>query len=184
MYIGIDFEGSGIFDGFPESPVQLGMLKMNKDIELIIKTYLKRQKPISKWAYKIHKISSDKCANAPELHNLWFLFKDLTHFNNIWVGHNVGTEKKFLNSAFPLANFKKMKWIDTLRLSRFAFPGLSCHSLEDVCEFLNLKPEISKIISGDWHDAAFDACASLVLLRKLKTLPGWSLISDEKLMQI
>ena len=81
------------------------------------------------------------------------------------VAHGKGTEKRFLRT-FPGHGFGP--WIDTLLLARAAWPTLTDHSLGALCEALALTAKVQTIVPGkSWHDALFDAAASLVLLAHL-----------------
>ena len=76
-----------------------------------------------------------------------------------------GTEKRFLR-AFPGHGFGP--WIDTLLLARAAWPELAGHSLGALCEAHGLTASIRALVAlRSWHDALFDAVASLVLLDHL-----------------
>ena len=172
-FVGFDFEGSGVYDGYPESPVQIGVSIMrNMLIEPALCSFLKREKPVHPQAFRVHGISHMDCQAAPRLLDFWTPLQP--YLKMIPVAHNAGTEKKFLQSAFPLLPVRSFPWVDTLKLSRFAFPSLKDHSLESVCAHLQLEGDIALLVPGKgWHDALFDASASLVLLRHLLTLPGW-----------
>ena len=53
-------------------------------------------------------------------------------------------------------------------LARAAWPDLPGHSLGAVCETLGLCETVRELVPGKaWHDALFDAAASLVLLSHL-----------------
>jgi DNA polymerase-3 subunit epsilon len=59
-------------------------------------------------------------------------------------------------------------WVDTLQLSRAAWPELTSHALGDLCEHWQLTSQVSKLIERKtWHDALYDATASLVILEYL-----------------
>ena len=79
--------------------------------------------------------------------------------------HGKGTEKRFMR-AFPGHGFGP--WIDTLLLSRAAWPDLTDHSLGALCDSRDLTQRVKSIVpEKSWHDALFDAVASLVLLEHL-----------------
>lgn len=80
------------------------------------------------------------------------------------MAHGHGTEKRFLR-AFPGHSFGP--WIDTLQLARAAWPGLSSHSLGDLCGSLGLNDFAIHAPDRTWHDALYDALASLALLKHL-----------------
>ena len=81
------------------------------------------------------------------------------------MAHGKGTEKRFLR-AVPGHGFGP--WIDTLLLARAAWPDLPSHSLGGLCEAHGLTATIQVLVPGkSWHDALFDAVASLALLAHL-----------------
>ncbi|MEO5716373.1 MAG: 3'-5' exonuclease, partial [Luteolibacter sp.] len=93
---------------------------------------------------------------------------------SVVVAHGKGTEKRFLR-AFPGHGFKP--WIDTLLLARAAWPDLPDHSLGALCVSQGLEAEIREIVPAkSWHDALFDAVASLVLLTRI--IESHSLIDE------
>ena len=84
---------------------------------------------------------------------------------SVVVAHGKGTEKKFLR-AFPGHGFGP--WIDTLLLSRALWPSWKDHSLGALCTELGLNDKISALCPGrQWHDALYDAFASLCLLESM-----------------
>lgn len=95
---------------------------------------------------------------------LWPMIKKRLQ-NAAVVAHGHGTEKRFLQ-AFPAHGFGP--WIDTLPLARACFPDLGDYSLGNVCDSLGLTNSVSKLVPGKtWHDALFDAAASIILLQHI-----------------
>jgi DNA polymerase-3 subunit epsilon len=97
------------------------------------------------------------------------------------VAHAKGTEKRFLRK-FPGNPFDP--WVDTLLLARAALPDSKKHSLGVFCEDVGVAEKVRGLVPGrDWHDALFDAVASLVLLEwiikryGLEDLPLWALVA-------
>ena len=122
------------------------------------------RQPIHWAAKKVHGIGPEDLADAPSLLLLWPEFKKRLA-GAIVVAHGKGTEKRFLR-AFPGHGFGP--WIDTLLLARAAWPDLPSHSLGGLCEANGLTTTIQVLVPGkSWHDALFDAVASLALLAHL-----------------
>ena len=95
---------------------------------------------------------------------LWPKIKN-TLSDRIIVAHGHGTEKRYLR-AFPAHGFGP--WVDTLLLARAAWPELPSHALGDICEVLQLTKKVNQLIPNkQWHDAVYDATASLILLEHL-----------------
>ena len=85
-----------------------------------------------------------------------------------WFGATSGrraTNRRFLR-AFPGHPFAT--WLDTLWLARAAWPQLPSHSLGEICRHFGLGESIGALVAGRrWHDALYDAVASLVLLEHI-----------------
>lgn len=84
---------------------------------------------------------------------------------SVVVGHNPATERKFLR-RFPGHGFGP--WLDTLALGRMCVPGLADYSLSSLCGALGLTCSVEALLpSRRWHDALYDALASLLIVRFL-----------------
>ncbi len=165
-FTAIDFESAGAARGKTDSPVQIGMATWAAENGHgdAFTSYLFTDQPIQWSAQKIHGIGPEQLAGAPSLLSLWPEVKKRLA-GSVVVAHGKGTEKRFLR-AFPGHGFKP--WIDTLLLARAAWPELPDHSLGALCETHALTAEIREIVPAkSWHDALFDAVASLVLLTRI-----------------
>lgn len=162
----IDFESAGAAPGETDQPVQIGIVRAN-DLygkEECFVSYIACSHPVRWSAARIHGITTSKLQNAPSFASLWPDIRRLLS-GCVVIGHNPSTEKRFLK-AFPCHGFGP--WLDTLALARHAMPSLPNHSLSTVCDTLGTTPEIRQLIPGrQWHDALFDAAASLCLFRTL-----------------
>lgn len=149
-----------------DSPVQVGLATWSVTSghgEAFV-SYLFTAQPIQWSARKVHGIGPEQLADAPSLLSLWPELKR-RFAGAIVVAHGKGTEKRFLR-AFPGHGFGP--WIDTLLLARAVWPDLADHSLGFLCEHRGLTPAIRRLVPAkSWHDALFDAVASLVLLEHL-----------------
>jgi DNA polymerase-3 subunit epsilon len=165
-FTAIDFESAGAARGKTDTPVQIGLAawSINVGHHDAFTSYLYTDQPIQWAARKIHGIGPEQLANAPTLLSLWpELKKRMT--GAVIVAHGKGTEKRFLR-VFPGHGFNP--WIDTLLMSRAAWPNLADHSLGALCETHGLAETIRALVPGkSWHDALFDAVASLTLLDHL-----------------
>ncbi len=162
-FTAIDFESAGAARGRTDSPVQLGLASWSAEIGHFdpFVSYLHTDQPIQWAARKIHGIGPEQLADAPSLLSLWpDLKKRLA--GAVVVAHGKGTEKRFLR-AFPGHGFGP--WVDTLLIARAAWPDLPDHSLGALCGSHGLTADIQALVPGkSWHDALFDAVASLALL--------------------
>ncbi len=165
-FTAIDFESAGASRGMTDSPVQVGLAtwSMETGHEASFVSYLFTDQPIQWSARKVHGIGPEQLADAPTLLSLWPDLK--RHLSGaVVVAHGKGTEKRFLR-AFPGHGFGP--WIDTLLLARAAWPDLPDHSLGPLCNHHGLTGRIRALVPAkSWHDALFDAAASLVLLDHL-----------------
>jgi DNA polymerase III subunit epsilon len=165
-FTAIDFESAGAAPGKTDSPVQVGLALWSMEAahgETFV-SYLHTDQPIHWAARKVHGIGPEHLADAPSLLLLWPEFKKRLA-GAIVVAHGKGTEKRFLR-AFPGHGFGP--WIDTLLLARATWPELPDHSLGTLCETHGLAAAVHALVpEKSWHDALFDAVASLVLLAYL-----------------
>lgn len=170
----IDFETTGSLPGFQNEPWQIGIATIeNGEIctELFDSLIQVGDRPFNKYAPGRHAQLRAQIAVAPTFEQLWpAVSKQLA--GRVLVAHNTGTERSLLAAASPLHVFGP--WIDTLTLSRFAWPGLPSHALEDVTASLGLTHAVSVRCPGRGpHDACYDAVASAVVLLHLLEQPQW-----------
>ncbi|MEX1113685.1 MAG: 3'-5' exonuclease, partial [Akkermansiaceae bacterium] len=165
-FTAIDFESAGASRGKTDTPVQIGLASwsLERGHQCAFVSYLFTDQPIQWAARKVHGIGPEQLGDAPSLLSLWPELKTRLA-GAVVVAHGKGTEKRFLR-AFPGHGFGP--WIDTLLLARAAWPELPDHSLGALCESQGLTPAIQEIVpEKSWHDALFDAVASLVLLARI-----------------
>jgi len=165
-FAAIDFESAGAAKGKTDVPVQIGMaLWSHKNgYHDTFVSYLRSERPVTWSAQKVHGITNADLAGAPSLMTLWPEVKHRLG-GHVVVAHGHGTEKRYLR-AFPGHGFGP--WVDTLQLSRAAWPELESHALGEVCAHFQLTDKINALVpEKTWHDALYDAAASLVLLEHL-----------------
>lgn len=181
-FTAIDFESAGVVSGRTDVPIQIGMAEWQPQTGVgeCFVSYLHTQQPIAWSAQKMHGISVADLVAAPDLRSLWPTLK--THLQGkVVVAHGKGTEKKFLR-AFPGHGFGP--WVDTLLLARATWPQWPDHSLGVVCEALELTRQIEQHCPGKaWHDALFDAVASVCLLEKILQITGAFHVSLSHILQ-
>jgi DNA polymerase-3 subunit epsilon len=164
VFAGIDFEGAGAQFGKEDWPVQVGMGtgSLEGGIGDFFVSDLEGQGEVDWYAKKIHGIDEARLVGAPSLLSLWPEVNGRLGSGAVPVAHAKGTEKKFLRK-FPGNPFDP--WVDTLSLSRAAVPNARKHSLGVFCEEIGVAKKVRELVPGrNWHDALFDAVASLVLL--------------------
>ena len=162
-FTAIDFESAGAARGKTDVPVQIGMSSwsMDEDHHDSFVSHLSTDQAIQWSAQKVHGITKEDLADAPSLLSLWPECKKRLK-GAVIVAHGHGTEKRFLRT-FPGHGFGP--WIDTLQLGRALWPDLDDHSLGNICDQLELTESILELVPDrGWHDALFDAVASMALL--------------------
>lgn len=170
-FAAVDFESAGALRGHTDVPVQIGLAVMDAGsagsaipADGFLRSFLCAARPIAWCARKVHGITDADIGGAPPLLSLWTPIAGRLA-GRCPVAHGAGTERRFLR-AFPLHGFGP--WVDTLKLAHAAFPDARSHALGALVESLGLKPELDGLCPGlRWHDALYDAAASLVLLRHL-----------------
>lgn len=182
-FAALDFESAGTTPGATDVPVQVGMAGMRDGViapESFFRSYIAAARPITWSAARVHGIRAEDLQNAPPMLELWPRFQE--HLKNRWiVCHGAATEKRFLR-AFPLHGFGP--WVDTLMLSRAAWPDLPDHSLGALCRHFHLEESVRQLCPDlQWHDALFDAVGSLVLLRHFCESHGLREISADCLLR-
>ncbi|MEZ5328750.1 MAG: 3'-5' exonuclease [Verrucomicrobiales bacterium] len=166
-FTAIDFESAGARPGKTDVPVQIGMATMDGqglNNESLFCSYLRADQPITWSARKVHGIRDEDIQDAPTFTALWPTVKKALA-DRVVVAHGSGTEKRFLR-AFPFHGFGP--WVDTLKVAHAAWPDAPSHSLEKLVVMSGLKAEVDNLCPDRrWHDALYDAVASLVLLRHI-----------------
>lgn len=165
-YAAIDFESAGSAPGETDEPVQIGIVR----VEALYgetkswSSYLAATHPVRWAASRVHGITTSMLAGAPSYLAIWPQIRELLA-GAVVVGHNLATEKRHLRT-FPGHSFGP--WLDTLTLARATLPGASDYALGSVVETLGLEGELDILCpGGHWHDALYDAAASLCVLRHI-----------------
>ena len=170
-FASIDFESTGHREGIGDEPIQIGIAVMKEfeiDKNSFFRSYIKPSNDlqITSRSQSVHRIKNEQLEKSPVLYELWPKINELLG-KRVVVAHGAGTEKRFLRS-FPMHGFDI--WIDTLQLAKKVLPKSTDYSLGALIEDINANEELKAICPGlDWHDALFDAVASLFLLKKLLT---------------
>jgi DNA polymerase-3 subunit epsilon len=159
----LDFESAGAAPGRSDEPVQVGMaVWRGGEPGDFFRSFIHSPVRVTRAARAVHGIGDEQLAAAPAMAALWPEFK-VRLSGAVVVAHGAGTERRFLR-AFPLHGFGP--WIDTLNLARALWPELEDHALGTVVVACGLEGEVRRLCPKfDWHDALFDAVASLVFLR-------------------
>jgi DNA polymerase-3 subunit epsilon len=163
----IDFEGTGADPGQSDEAVQVGIAILapgREEPEKFFRSFIRAESRVTRAAASVHRITDRDIENAPPLTLLWPEIKSRLS-GAVVIAHGAGTEKRFLR-AFPMHGFGP--WIDTLALARAVLPVLDEHSLASVAAEVGVVDAIRSLCPGlDWHDALFDAVASLLVAHRI-----------------
>ncbi|MEM9081728.1 MAG: 3'-5' exonuclease [Verrucomicrobiota bacterium] len=161
-FAAIDFEAAGAVPGAPDQPIQIGIATAKLgQIPTLFDSYLALDRPVTPGAQRVHGITEAHLADAPSLLQLFPTLKNHLADRPL-VAHAHGTEKRFL-AALPGHPFGP--WLDTLTLAKKTYPKAPSHKLGSLCDTLLITPKLHNLIPDrNWHDALFDAAASLLLL--------------------
>ena len=175
--VAIDFETTGSVPGYRNEPWQIGLAPIcqgKSSGELFDSLINVGDRPFNKYAPGRHAQLRSKIAIAPTMQELWRVSTPKLA-GSVLVAHNVGTERSVLGTASPLHVLGP--WVDTLVLSRAAWPGLPSYALEDLIAVFNLTGAVSSHCPGRAaHDALYDAVACATLLLHLLKQPRWDCI--------
>ena len=172
----LDFETTGSVPGFDTEPWQIGAVIFEsgrvgpeQTFESLIRVDANR--PFNAYAPGNHHKRRHAIAAAPNVSNVWKKVEGWVTGRPL-VAHNIAVEKKFLRQMAPMHPFGP--WVDTLKLSRQAWPNAPTHTLEDLIAGLKLGSRVRECCpSGEPHDALYDAVACAVLLEYILLQPGW-----------
>ena len=168
-FASIDFESTGHREGIGDEPIQVGIAVMKGfeiDKSSFFRSYIKPSNDlqITSRSQSVHRIKNEQLQKSPVLFELWPKINELLS-KRVVVAHGAGTEKRFLRS-FPMHGFDI--WIDTLQLAKKVLPESTDYSLGALIQDIGAKEDLKSICPElDWHDALFDAVASLFLLKEL-----------------
>lgn len=170
----LDFETTGFVRGENAEPWQLGMIKIENGRPVDGSQY--------ETVFSLPPLPTNRSGIAGEVASAYKT--GTSQFTSRWpelktwwtgtplAAHNIATEKNLLERIAPMQCFGP--WIDTLVMSKCAYPKLKSHALGDICEQLKLLDTIENLCPGrSVHDALYDAAACAVLLEHLLHLPAW-----------
>ena len=161
-FAALDFEAAGAVPDKPDVPIQIGIAtgQLGAPPQLY-DSFLSIDRPVTRGAQRVHGITNEQLLGSPSLLQLFPTLQEQLG-NRPLVAHAHGTEKRFLAS---LPGHPFGPWIDTLKLARKVYPQAESHKLGRLCDDLDLTPSLRTLVPNrDWHDALFDAAASLLIL--------------------
>jgi len=184
--IAVDFETTGTVPGYPDAPWQMGLVPIRGGrpdatgiTEMLLRVESDRPfNPMAPGSWRLVREQLAGAATLPEL--LPTLRGQLLGMP--LVAHHTATERKILRHAWPLQ--RPGPWIDTLTLSRKAFPELRAYDLSTVIAHAGIAKEVAALVPGRGpHDALYDAAACACLFCFLIQQPVWSTLHVEDVMR-
>ena len=183
----IDFESTGVCEGYPNEPWQIGMVELQNGKVRISSCYDKllgvdADRPFNPYAPgEYHKIREEIEA-SPQLASLW------PELQAWWLGrpmlaHNASVARGFVNQGALIHQVGP--WIDTLTIYRYAYPTLPSHKLEDLVPQFGLLERLQSFCPGkEAHDALYDAVASALLLEILLEKENWAKVTLDQILKL
>ncbi len=166
-FAALDFESAGVRPGSTDEVVQIGVATCTGlDFSTLstFRTYVQPEGKVCWEASRLHGIDAGTVAGAPRLFDLWPEIQQRLS-GRVLVAHSAATERRHLRN-FPFHGFGP--WVDTLALARAVWPTAASHKLGPLVEMADLGDDLRRHAPGlAWHDALFDALASLALLRRV-----------------
>lgn len=170
----LDFETTGL-DARCARAVQIGAVRIvngriaEEKLDRIINPGI----PIPAEATAIHGITDAAVKGAPHFAEL---LPDIESFigNSIIIGHTVGYDLSILRREYELASrpWRQPRALDVRALARIVAPTLAHHSIELLCEWLDVPMTGRHTAAGDAETTArlFLALISLLRERNIRTL--------------
>ncbi len=174
--VAIDFETTGSVRGQANLPWQIGMAAIiggavSADGGLSMYLNVPEEHHFNPYAPGRWGELRDVLSRSPSIRGAW---PELSPWllGHPLLAHNVPTERKILKDAFPMHEFGP--WIDSLSMSRMAYPAMRSHSLSDILDLLGLTPQVEELCPNlAPHDAFYDAVGCACLFEHIVSLPSW-----------
>jgi len=170
----LDFETTGMSSDKDEI-IQTGLAFVDEagTVCSAYASFVRPSKPIPQEITRLTGITDSDVTEAPELEEMLSDIVPLLQ-DVVLVGHNVGFDAHFLQAALDRSGYLPFtgRMIDTVELARIVFPTQPSYSLSSLTQTLGIAHERP-------HQADSDAAATaelfLMCLRKLRTLPMFTL---------
>ena len=164
-FAAIDFESAGAARGETDQPVQIGIAACSRleDEPELWTSYIAVEKPVLWSASQVHGITTEMLADAPSFPSLWPEIRSRLG-QAVVVGHNPATERKVQAAGYQAGVYiNRQQGYYHYDLSR-----LADYSLSSLCGALGLTCSVEALLPARrWHDALYDALASLLIVRFL-----------------
>lgn len=161
----IDTETTGISPKYSKL-LEISCVKVTNNLKLDDKnhfsTLINPQCKISYSAFKVHGISYEMVKDKPLISDVLPNFNDFIK-DTVLVAHNAKFDMGFINNAYNECSIEPsyLAVLDTIKLSKRAFPNLNSYSLDNMINHLNINVSIENSYR---HRALFDALHTAKLL--------------------
>ncbi len=156
----LDIETTGL-DSKKDSIIEIGAVVFSDSKEIrSFSSTIYYGSPLPDFIRKLTGIEEDELLKSPPIEDVVEKFKEFLppYDETIIIGHNINFDISFIREVFPDIN--KYATIDTLTLSRIAFPHSPYHSLEFLIHKFKIKT--------DHHRAENDARTSYIVYKRCK----------------
>ncbi len=160
-YCLLDIETTGLDASFDDA-IEIAIIKVsNNQIVDKFHTYIKTDICISDFITNLTGITQSDVDSAPEADLVWYKVHEFIN-DDILIAHNANFDINFIydemieNSVEPLTN----NFVDTLRLSRLAFPNFKNHKLKTLVKELEIE-------TNTLHRAMNDVYATFEVYKKI-----------------
>lgn len=138
-----DTETTGFYADKGDRIIEIGMVELvdRKLTNNNLHMYFNPEKEISKDAIEVHKITNEFLFDKPLFSEKAKEIFDYIGSDSKLIAHNASFDMSFLNMELKKAGFpiiEKDRFIDTLSLSRKKYPQYSKHSLDAICNRLDI----------------------------------------------
>ena len=179
-FVALDIETTGL-DNERDEIIEIAALRFSGgQISDRFQSFVRPVKQVPKFIQHLTKITAAELKEAPSLD---IVLTQLGEFvqNKIIVGHNISFDLGFINRQLinrNLSPFQNTLW-DTLELSRIYLPYTLDHSLNSVCNYLDIE-------LTDAHRADADATATgeVMLALAAHITNHYSLLTNARLYQL
>lgn len=151
-YVVVDLETTGLKPSECEI-IEIGAVKVTGNKQETFQSLVKPTYPISRAITNLTHITNDMVKDVPSIDEVLPRFLDFLG-DNIIVAHNASFDLSFLSAACEKLNMPfNNKYIDTLSWARRCYPQFRHHTLECLCDELDID-------NSEEHRALSDALAT------------------------
>ncbi|MEV9615766.1 3'-5' exonuclease [Aliarcobacter butzleri] len=166
-FIVIDIETTGLHS-IRDEIIEIGAIKIeniNSTQHKTFQAFIKPKKAIPEFITNINGITNEMVENADSIEEVLEEFLDFIEDYPL-VGHNIDFDIKFLNNKIKKAklDFNNKELIDTLPLSRRAFPKSYNHKLQTLVRYIGINTNGSHRALEDSKATLFVYTTSLRIL--------------------